>query len=52
MKPTTLSEFFDGLFFNSDIHTTMHVEDKASQHFNWLQGNVMLGVNFNYKKKQ
>jgi hypothetical protein len=35
-----------------DIRTTMHVEDKASQHFNWLQGNVVLGVNFNYKKKQ
>jgi hypothetical protein len=27
-----------------DIRTTMHVEDKASQQFGWLQGNVVFGV--------
>ena len=29
-----------------DIRTTMHEEDKASQQFGWLQGNVVFGVRF------
>ena len=29
-----------------DIRTTMHVEDKASQQFGWIQGNVVFGVRF------
>ena len=28
------------------IRTTMHVEDKASQQFGWIQGNVVFGVRF------
>ena len=29
-----------------DIRTTMHEEDKASQQFGWIQGNVVFGVRF------
>jgi hypothetical protein len=29
-----------------DIRTTMHKEDKASQQFGWIQGNVVFGVRF------
>lgn len=29
-----------------DIRTTMHVEDKASQQFGWIQGNLVFGVRF------
>jgi len=49
-------EFWNHIFFQAegktgyinmpDIRTTMHEEDKASQQFGWIQGNVVVGYRF------
>ncbi len=54
-------EFWNRFFFQTElkagfidmpsIRTTLYKADKASQNFWFLQSNMVLGMNFNYKKK-
>ena len=45
------TELKAGFIDMPSIRTTLYKADKASQHFWFLQSNVVLGMNFNYKKK-
>ena len=46
------SEIKLGYINMPDIRTTIHPEDRAKQHFSFLQSNVVFGVNFNTKKRK
>ncbi len=46
------SEIKLGYINMPDIRTTINKEDRAKQHFSFIQSNVVFGVNFNTKKRK